>query len=509
MKQYYKNLGIAIAFCLTMSFSYATELAKKDTAVGEVKTIQYTVKAGDTAYDVAKKLLTPQQSKSLLKWVNVRGNTLTLKPNEQLKFEVQHGTLVAVSYGKANQLKRLAIGFSKPVSDVGTKASLKHSSVSAGDGSENRWLTVKEGDSVMRLADRAQLPSTVKASLLKHAAKLQSIKPKDSLLVTWNGKSGLKEVVLKRGSVITPIVSYKGSVAVSHNNAKVSRVTTSSDFGVVSSNSQDVKATKLSKKTGYRMISVKVRHNFVKDATAAGLPKNVVQAISDLYQRNQQSSKALSSGSHVDIVYRSDQKQFPVAYSKLTKGKQKYEAILYQTRNGSEYYDAEGRPYQQSFLRTPLGTHRLSSSFSLKRKHPVSGRVKPHYGVDFAAKPGTPVWASASGKVVYAGYQRGYGRVVKVQHSPSVTTLYAHLSKFDTHIKVGSLVKQKQVLGYVGSSGVATGPHLHYEYHINGQPRDPMTVALASGKRLRNYDRVTMLAQRKQWLAMADSSPAV
>ena len=88
-------------------------------------------------------------------------------------------------------------------------------------------------------------------------------------------------------------------------------------------------------------------------------------------------------------------------------------------------------------------------------------------------------------------------------------TLYAHLSKFDKRVKVGSVVEQRQVIGFVGSSGVTTGPHLHYEYHINNQPRDPMTVALCKGKRLRSFDRITMLAQRKQWLAMAASNSSV
>lgn len=508
MKRYQSwQVAVAVSISLMCSSVYASEGAgQKDGVSTSVMTyVKHDVKPGDTAYNISKKVLTKEQHKSLSKYISVSGRSLSLRPKDTVKFELNNGQLVSVEYGSAKKLKKVKIQSAKVSTVDAPSVQVAHDASSKRDSDQvqDRWLTVMPGDSVMKMADRAQLPKVVKASLLKHASKLKSIKPKDSILVSWSPKVGLRDVVLKRGSSIIPMVHH-GRVSTADASVKPA-LPMSRDVAV----SPLISSMKASQSAGYRMVSVRVKDNFTKDAASAGLPKHVIKSVSDLYQRSDKTRNLLKSGSSVDVVFKPDLKQFSVAYTKLSKGSQKHEAILYKTNAGQEYYDADGRPYQQSFLRIPLGQHRLSSSFSLKRKHPVTGRIKPHYGVDFAAKTGSPVWSSASGKVVFAGYQKGYGRVVKVQHSPNVTTLYAHLSRFDARTKVGAMVDQKQVIGFVGSSGVSTGPHLHYEYHINNQPRDPMTVALSTGNRLRNVDRVTMLAQRKQWLAVAQTTPSV
>jgi murein DD-endopeptidase MepM/ murein hydrolase activator NlpD len=133
---------------------------------------------------------------------------------------------------------------------------------------------------------------------------------------------------------------------------------------------------------------------------------------------------------------------------------------------------------RKAFLSTPVDYVRISSRFNLKRKHPVLNKIRAHKGVDYAARTGTPVKSTSDGKIIFRGRQRGYGRVVIVQHGKKYSTLYAHLSKFRKGQRRSSKVKQGEIIGYVGQSGLATGPHLHYEFRINGKHKNPLTVRL-------------------------------
>ncbi len=156
-----------------------------------------------------------------------------------------------------------------------------------------------------------------------------------------------------------------------------------------------------------------------------------------------------------------------------------YRAVRYQDAKGrTDYYSPSGRSMRKTFFRTPVAFSRISSGFSLGRKHPVLNRIRAHKGVDYAAPQGTPVKATANGKIIYRGRKGGYGKVVIIQHGSSYSTLYAHLSRFVRGQANGSRVRQGQVIGYVGKTGLATGPHLHYEFRVNGTHRNPLTVKL-------------------------------
>jgi murein DD-endopeptidase MepM/ murein hydrolase activator NlpD len=161
----------------------------------------------------------------------------------------------------------------------------------------------------------------------------------------------------------------------------------------------------------------------------------------------------------------------------VNQGK-RYQVFRYEFADGrTEYYDAEGRPTKKSFLRMPIDFARISSRFSAARKHPVLGTTRAHKGVDYAAATGTPIMAAGEGKITYAGWKGGYGRTIIVDHGNGVTTLYAHMSRMGNY-KTGSRVRQGAVLGFVGASGLATGPHLHYEFRVAGVHRDPLKVTL-------------------------------
>lgn len=156
-----------------------------------------------------------------------------------------------------------------------------------------------------------------------------------------------------------------------------------------------------------------------------------------------------------------------------------YRAVRYTDAGGrTDYYTPEGRSMRKAFLRTPVAFSRISSRFSLGRKHPILNRIRAHKGVDYAAPYGTPIKATGDGKVIFRGTKGGYGRTVILAHGSRYSTLYAHMSRFAKGIRNGSRVKQGQVIGYIGQSGLATGPHLHYEFRINGVHRNPLTVKL-------------------------------
>ncbi len=179
-----------------------------------------------------------------------------------------------------------------------------------------------------------------------------------------------------------------------------------------------------------------------------------------------------------------------------------YQAFLYKATSGKEaYYTPEGRAIQRSFLKMPLNFRRISSTFDRKRMHPVLHRTRGHYGVDYAAASGTPVWAASEGTVLRAGSSGGAGNLVQLEHASGVRTVYMHLSRFGQGIRPGVKVRQKQVIGYVGSTGLSTGPHLHYGITVGGRQVDPLTFEVGKGPLLPAAERKRFLAQLPRLLA--------
>ena len=157
-----------------------------------------------------------------------------------------------------------------------------------------------------------------------------------------------------------------------------------------------------------------------------------------------------------------------------------YRAVRYVSPDGrADYYTPDGRPVRKAFLRYPVDYGRISSGYSLARRHPVLNRVRAHRGIDFAAPSGTPIKAAGTGRVVSRGRSGGYGNVVVLAHSNGVTTLYGHMSRFARGLGVGDRVRQGEVIGFVGMTGLATGPHVHYEYRVNGVHKNPARVTIA------------------------------
>jgi len=185
-------------------------------------------------------------------------------------------------------------------------------------------------------------------------------------------------------------------------------------------------------------------------------------------------------------------------------------AIRYKDNKGhSQYYDPSGHSMRKEFLRNPIDFARISSRFNLKRKHPVLNKFRAHRGTDYAAVTGTPIKSTGDGKVIFAGRKGGFGNCVIIQHGSRYQTLYAHLSKFNRKARKGRRVKQGQVIGYVGSTGLATGPHLHFEFRVDGVHRDSLRVKLPKSRAISKDQKSAYKAEAArmiEWLQSQQST---
>lgn len=186
-----------------------------------------------------------------------------------------------------------------------------------------------------------------------------------------------------------------------------------------------------------------------------------------------------------------------------------YEAYAFELADGSiDYFDGEGESLRRAFLRAPLQFRRISSAFSTSRFHPVLKRSRPHWGIDYAANSGTPIFAVGDGTVRRAGWSGGYGNVVEIRHMRGYSTRYAHLRGFASGVRAGTRVKQGDVIGYVGSTGLATGPHLHYEFHENGRPVNPNSVRGITGDPVPRQQLDAFRSTMRSHLAAMDRAAA-
>ena len=189
-----------------------------------------------------------------------------------------------------------------------------------------------------------------------------------------------------------------------------------------------------------------------------------------------------------------------IVAAEFNKKGMSYQAVRYTDKDGSSrYFTPSGMSMRKEFLRTPIDFAQISSPFNLKRMHPILHKIRAHKGTDYAAAMGTPVRATGNGRVTYAGRKGGYGNVVVIQHGLVYETVYGHLSKYAHGIRDGSKVTQGQIIGYVGMTGLATGPHLHYEFHVNGEVRNPVTVKFANSSPISTSEKPRFLAQTQRY----------
>jgi murein DD-endopeptidase MepM/ murein hydrolase activator NlpD len=230
---------------------------------------------------------------------------------------------------------------------------------------------------------------------------------------------------------------------------------------------------------------VVIENSLYQSALDAGLSETTILQVAELFGWDIDFALDIRRGDQLGVVFEElwldgqRVRDGAVMAAKFVNAGRTYEALRYDRADGTpDYFDRDGRSLRKQFLRSPVDFRRISSGFTSARFHPVLGVKRPHRGVDYAASPGTPVRTTGRGKVALVGNKGGYGRTVIVQHGQGTQTLYAHLKGYAKGLRAGQKVEQGQVIGYVGSSGVATGPHLHYEFQVAGVHRNPLTVKL-------------------------------
>ncbi len=326
-----------------------------------------------------------------------------------------------------------------------------------------------------RTADRIQKGDTV-ASLLQRL----SVNDKAAFEFLRTSKDARSIFQLRPGRTVQAVVDGDGemkSLVYLHSPDKLLEVTRRDDsFSAVEKTIAPT--VQVVRKTGV------IRSSLFGATDAANIPDAIANQIARIFSTDIDFHVDLRAGDKFNVVYEmlfyNGEFLRPgrvISADFSNKGKT-FEAYLFTDEEGNDgYYAADGTNRAKSFLRSPLAFSRVSSGFG-GRLHPIFKNWRQHTGVDFAAPRGTPAWATADGIVEFVGVKGGYGNVVEIRHSGSVSTLYGHLSGFAQGVRKGVRVSQGQTIGFVGSTGYATGPHLHYEFKISGQHQDPMRVAL-------------------------------
>jgi murein DD-endopeptidase MepM/ murein hydrolase activator NlpD len=241
--------------------------------------------------------------------------------------------------------------------------------------------------------------------------------------------------------------------------------------------------------------SVKIETSLYGSAARANIPQSVIAEVIRIYSWNIDFQRDIQPGDKIEVLYDSSEtedgdysKLGNVLYASLTVGGRQIPIYRYEMEDGRvDYFGPDGTSTRKTLMKTPIDGARISSGFGMRR-HPVLGYTKMHKGMDFAASVGTPIYAAGDGKVEYAGRFSSYGNYVRISHNSKLKTAYAHMHHIASGIKPGTRVRQGQVIGYVGTTGRSTGPHLHYEVMVNSKQVNPKSIDLPTGEQLAGKD---------------------
>lgn len=249
-----------------------------------------------------------------------------------------------------------------------------------------------------------------------------------------------------------------------------------------------VSKDKVQMTVGTAMKAGTIKSTLFAATDAADLPDDIATSLSDMFGSQINFHKGLHKGDRFKVVYETMSYNGQVVQTgrllaaEFINGGKVYRAVSFTDASGhTAYYTPEGKSLRKAFLQSPMEFTRVTSGFAM-RMHPVLGEWKQHKGVDYGAPTGTKVKVTADGVVTFAGVKNGYGNLIEVKHFGNFTTAYAHLSGFAPNLKVGSKVSQGELIGFVGQTGWATGPHLHYEFRVAGEARDPLSDVVPIAK---------------------------
>ena len=324
--------------------------------------------------------------------------------------------------------------------------------------------TVRKGDSLSVIFDDKQVPLNTAYKIFDFDKNnlLSSIIPGDIMEFNYMGDDLLSIEIIK-DDINSIIIKTEDEISIVKIK-KEAQTITSIGFG-------------------------EIRDSFYKSAKGVGIPDSIIMDFAYIFGWDIDFIFDVRKGDKFSVIYETDFSEGEkissgdIVFAEFTNREKKYIAQrFFDNVQGKQYFNENGENVKKAFLRAPLDFAYISSHFNPNRMHPILHKIKAHNGVDYAAKRNTPVKASGDGVISFIGKQRGYGRTIEIKHGGNIKTLYAHLERFDSKLKQGSKVKQGDIIAYVGDSGQATGPHLHFEFWKGEIRTDPVKVKLPSAK---------------------------
>ena len=331
--------------------------------------------------------------------------------------------------------------------------------------------TVKKGDSLSVIFEDKQVPLNTAYKIFDFDKNnlLSSIIPGDIMEFNYMGNDLLSIEIIK-DDVNSILIKTEDEISIV-NIKKEAQTITSFGFG-------------------------EIRDSFYKSAKDVGIPDSIIMDFAYIFGWDIDFIFDVRKGDKFSVIYETEFSEGEkissgdIVFAEFTNREKKYIAQrFFDSVQGKQYFNENGENVKKAFLRAPLDFAYISSHFNPNRMHPILHKIKAHNGVDYAAKRNTPVKASGDGVISFIGRQSGYGRTVEIKHGGNIKTLYAHLERFNTKLKVGSKVKQGEIIAFVGDSGQATGPHLHFEFWQGEIRSDPVKVKLPSAKPVNNSQR--------------------
>lgn len=331
--------------------------------------------------------------------------------------------------------------------------------------------TVRKGDSLSVIFEDKQVPLNTAYKIFDFDKNnlLSSIIPGDIMEFNYMGNDLLSIEIIK-DDVNSILIKTEDEISIV-NIKKEAQTITSFGFG-------------------------EIRDSFYKSAKDVGIPDSIIMDFAYIFGWDIDFIFDVRKGDKFSVIYETEFSEGEkissgdIVFAEFTNREKKYIAQrFFDDVQGKQYFNENGENVKKAFLRAPLDFAYISSHFNPNRMHPILHKIKAHNGVDYAAKRNTPVKASGDGVISFMGRQSGYGRTVEIKHGGNIKTLYAHLERFNTKLKVGSKVKQGEIIAFVGDSGQATGPHLHFEFWQGEIRSDPVKVKLPSAKPVNNAQR--------------------
>lgn len=357
----------------------------------------------------------------------------------------------------------------------------------------HREVTVTKGDTLSTLFEKVGLPATSVHEILasdKQAKQFSQLKHGQKLEFELTPDGQLNNLHTKVSDLET-ITLTKGPKGFTFNRVITKPVVRSAYVhGVINS-------------------------SLSQSAARAGLSHSLTMDMANIFGYDIDFAQDIRQGDEFDVIYEQKVANGKVVgtgnilSARFTNRGKTYTAVRYTNKQGSSsYYTADGNSMRKAFIRTPVDFARISSRFSMGRKHPILNKIRAHKGVDYAAPRGTPIKAAGDGKVLLAGRRGGYGNTVIIQHGNTYRTLYGHMQGFAKGVKTGGSVKQGQVIGYIGTTGLSTGPHLHYEFQVNGVHVDPLGQKLPMADPIAKAERARFLQQSQPLMARMEQEKA-